>query len=125
LAKAFGWAKKVPQATVDFEIMEQATNILNAKVNSEVGNIIAMFKNVVPEPTSRRKIFHYIQGTTVDDKLNYSSTGRILTKKDLTKLELEGAEMIRKTLDTIYDTLTKRVYKIFLLHLIIEAITYH
>jgi hypothetical protein len=107
LAKAFGWAKKVPQATVDFEIMEQATNILNAKVNSEVGNIIAMFKNVVPEPTSRRKIFHYIQGTTVDDKLNYSSTGRILTKKDLTKLELEGAEMIRKTLDTIYDTLQK------------------
>jgi hypothetical protein len=107
LAKAFGWAKKVPQATVDFEIMEQATNILNARVNSEASNVIAMFKNAVPEPTSRRKIFHYIQGTTVDDKLNFNPRGRALTKLDLTPLELEGAEMIRKTLDTIYDTLQR------------------
>jgi hypothetical protein len=107
LAKAFGWAKKVPQATVDFEIMEQATNILNARVNSEASNVITMFKNAVPEPTGRRKIFHYIQGTTVDDKLNFNPKGRVLTKLDLTPLELEGAEMIRKTLDTIYDTLQR------------------
>ena len=105
LAKAFGWAKKVPQATVDFEIMEQATNIMNTRVNSAAGDIIAMFKNTVPEPTSRRRIFHYIQGTTVDKKLNYNPKGRVLIKTDLNALELEGAEIIRKALDTIYRTL--------------------
>jgi hypothetical protein len=105
LSRAFGFAKTVPQSTLDFEAMNDALFIMNNRVNSEATNIIRKFNEVVPEPTSRRKIFHYIQGTTVDDKLNYSSTGRILTKKDLTKLELEGAEIIRKTLDTIYNTL--------------------
>jgi hypothetical protein len=61
--------------------MNDALFIMNNRVNSEATNIIRKFNDVVPEPTSRRKIFHYIQGTTVDDKLNYSSTGRILTKK--------------------------------------------
>jgi hypothetical protein len=105
LEKAFGWARKVPQATVDFEIMEQATNILNARMNSEASNIIAMFKNAIPEPTSRRKIFHFIQGTTVDEKFNYSPKGKIIKEGDLVGLELTGANIIRKALDTIYNTL--------------------
>jgi hypothetical protein len=112
LSRAFGFAKTVPQSTLDFEAMNDALFIMNNRVNSEATNIIRKFNEVVPEPTSRRKIFHYIQGTTVDDKLNYSSTGRILTKKDLTKLELEGAEIIRKTLDTIYNTLKNEFQEI-------------
>jgi hypothetical protein len=105
LSKALGFAKTVPQATLDFEVMNDALFMMNGRVNSEATNIIRTFNNVVPEPISRKKIFHYIQGTTVDDKLNYNPKGKIIKKTDLSPLELEGANIIRKTLDTIHDTL--------------------
>ena len=60
LSRAFGFAKTVPQSTLDFEAMNDALFIMNNRVNSEATNIIRKFNDVVPEPTSRRKIFHYI-----------------------------------------------------------------
>ena len=62
---------------------------------------------MLPDPTSRRKVFHYIQGSRVNKKLEFDLSSEPLTKKNLTKQELQVAHYLRLTLDGMYEEVSK------------------
>ena len=79
----------------------------NAKLTSGVMPIINRIQEMLPDPTSRRKVFHYIQGSRVNKKLEFDLSSEPLTKKNLTKQELQVAHYLRLTLDGMYEEVSK------------------
>jgi hypothetical protein len=77
------------------------------KMQSSVSQMYDDLVNLVPDPTERRQIFHYVQGTKVDANGNYSLAGRVIVKNDLTPNQLEASEFVRKSLDTMYGEVNK------------------
>jgi hypothetical protein len=84
-----------------------AAHLLENKLTSNLIPIVNRIKEFLPDETSRSKVFHYIQGTTVDKQLRFTAAGNVLKASDLSKRERAAATHIRKTLDGIFEEINK------------------
>ena len=74
----------------------------NSKLASAVVPMVTRLRNFLPEPNQRLKVFHYIQGTKVNKKLEFDLNGSVITKAQLTRSERAAVESIRRVLDDLY-----------------------
>ena len=84
-----------------------AAHLLENKLTSHVIPVVNYIKDLIPDETSRSKIFHYIQGTKVNKNLAFDLNGKTLNATDLSKRELDAAIFIRKTLDGLFEEVNK------------------
>ena len=89
-----------------FEDVINTADIMNAKYNSLATKITRSIKDLIPDPTSRSKVFAYITKKKVDKNLNFFESGKVLEKTDLSPNELIAADNIKKTFDMFYETLS-------------------
>ena len=74
----------------------------NSKLASAVVPMVTRLRNFLPEPNQRLKVFHHIQGTKVNKKLEFDLNGSVITKAQLTRSERAAVESIRRVLDDLY-----------------------
>lgn len=86
---------KVRQA--DFEDTINAIEINSHKYYSHVAKLIGELQQIIPDPRSQRKIFHYIQQTEIN--------GRKFVLDDLDKYEQKGLEVSKNIMKQFEDTL--------------------
>ena len=107
--KLFGQAKKLAPIELDFERMTDAILVQQNKVNSNAVNFTSKLKDLLPDPSDRIKVFHNINKTKVNNKLEYNKSGRIIPDSELNAKQIEAKQLINKYFNTMYNSLTKEL----------------
>jgi len=107
--KLWSKSKELSPLELDFERMTDAILVQQNKVNSNAVNFTSKLKDLLPDPSQRIRVFHNINKTKVNNNLEYSRTGRIISDSDLKGNELKAKKLIQKYFDTMYDSLTTQL----------------
>jgi len=107
LKKALKLDEKVSRLTLDYDNFTDASLIQSQKILSNVGELRTAQKNLLPDRTARRKVFHNIQGTKVNENFFPDPKGKIIQDSQLTKQELEFKKINQQYYNTFFDTLTQ------------------
>ena len=71
---------------------------------TEAQKLSNAWKDMVPDITSRQRVFHYIAGTKVDENLKFSRTARPIQWNELSKTEKKYYNIVTKTFDELGDS---------------------
>ena len=108
-SKLFTKAKELSPIELDFERFSDAITTQQHRVNSNALNFSSKLKDLVPDISERTQVFHNINKTKVNNKLEYSPNGRIILDSELSPQQLEAKKLMIKYFDTMYNTLTKEL----------------
>jgi hypothetical protein len=103
---------KKPPTPEELQIDKSVTTLENAldtmhtynmKLRGSIVPVVTRLKNLLPDDNHRRKVFHYIQGTRVNNKLEPDLIyGKPIKKSELSKPEIIVAGRVRQILDDLY-----------------------
>ncbi len=77
---------------------------MTIRYNTASQKVSNLWKDYLPDNFSRRKVFHYISGTNVDENLNFNPRAKPIQWNELTKEEQIFARQVSITFDELGDT---------------------
>ena len=97
--------KEAPEITKTVTTLENGLDTAhsyNAKLSSAVVPMITRIKDFLPDDKQRIKLFHYIQGTKVNKRLEPDLNGSPILRSQLSRRERVAEVSIRRILDDLY-----------------------
>ena len=77
---------------------------MTIRYNTAAQKVSNLWKDYLPDNFSRRKVFHYISETNVDENLNFNPRARPIQWNELTKEEQIFAREVSRTFSELGDT---------------------